>query len=36
MLPDSADSEAVILGPQGVLEGARPGSHVIAAPEDKE
>ena len=29
MLPDSADSEAVILGPQGVLEGARPGSHVI-------
>ncbi len=29
MLPDSADSEAVILGPQGVLEGAWPGSHVI-------
>ena len=29
MLPDSADSEAVILGPQGVLEGAKPGSHVI-------
>ena len=29
MLPDSADSEAVILGPNGVLEGARPGSHVI-------
>ena len=29
MLPDSADSEAVILGPNGVLEGARPDSHVI-------
>ena len=29
MLPDSADSEAVILGPNGVLEGARPSSHVI-------
>ena len=29
MLPDSADSEKVILGPGGVLEGARPGSVVI-------
>jgi 2-hydroxy-3-oxopropionate reductase len=29
MLPDSADSERVILGPDGVLEGARPGSVVI-------
>ena len=29
MLPDSADSEAAILGPDGVLEGARPGSIVI-------
>ena len=29
MLPDSADSEAVILGERGVLEGASPGSHVI-------
>ena len=29
MLPDSADSEAVILGPQGVLEGAKPGSQII-------
>ena len=29
MLPDSADSEAAILGPNGVLEGARPGSIVI-------
>ena len=26
MVPDSADSEAVILGPNGVLEGASPGS----------
>ncbi len=29
MLPDSADSERAILGPGGVLEGARPGSIVI-------
>ena len=29
MLPDSADSESVILGPGGVLEGARSGSIVI-------
>ena len=29
MLPDSADSERAILGPHGVLEGARPGSVVI-------
>ena len=29
MLPDSADSEKAILGPNGVLEGARPGSVVI-------
>jgi 2-hydroxy-3-oxopropionate reductase len=29
MLPDSADSEAAILGPDGVLAGARPGSIVI-------
>ena len=29
MLPDSADSEAAILGPDGVLEGANPGSVVI-------
>jgi len=29
MLPDSADSEKVILGSGGVLEGARPGSIVI-------
>ena len=29
MLPDSADSEIVILGPQGVLEGAKPGSRII-------
>ena len=29
MVPDSADSEAAILGPEGVLEGARPGSVVI-------
>ena len=29
MLPDSADSERVILGPDGVLAGARPGSVVI-------
>jgi 2-hydroxy-3-oxopropionate reductase len=29
MLPDSADSEKAILGPNGVLEGARPGSIVI-------
>lgn len=29
MLPDSADSERAILGPEGVLEGARPGSVVI-------
>ena len=29
MLPDSADSEAAILGPNGVLEGASPGSTVI-------
>ena len=29
MLPDSADSEAAILGPDGVLEGAKPGSIVI-------
>jgi 2-hydroxy-3-oxopropionate reductase len=29
MLPDSADSEKAILGPDGVLEGARPGSIVI-------
>jgi 2-hydroxy-3-oxopropionate reductase len=29
MLPDSADSERVILGPGGVLEGAKPGSLVI-------
>ena len=28
MLPDSADSESVILGPGGVLEGARSGSIV--------
>ena len=29
MLPDSPDSEAVILGPSGVLEGARQGTVVI-------
>lgn len=29
MLPDSADSEKAILGPDGVLEGARPGAIVI-------
>ena len=29
MVPDSADSEAAILGPQGVLEGTRSGSVVI-------
>ena len=29
MLPDSADSEAAILGPNGVLEGAQPGSTII-------
>lgn len=29
MVPDSADSEAAILGPNGVLEGARRGSVVI-------
>ena len=29
MLPDSEDSEKAILGPDGVLEGARPGSIVI-------
>lgn len=29
MLPDSADSEKAILGPGGVLEGARPGAIVI-------
>jgi len=29
MLPDSADSEAAILGPDGVLEGAQPGSVII-------
>ena len=29
MLPDSADSERAILGPQGVLEGAKSGSQII-------
>jgi len=29
MVPDSADSEKAILGPSGVLEGAKPGSVVI-------
>lgn len=29
MVPDSADSEKVILGPGGVLEGAKPGSVII-------
>jgi 2-hydroxy-3-oxopropionate reductase len=29
MVPDSAESEMAILGPDGVLEGARPGSIVI-------
>ncbi len=29
MLPDSADSERAILGPGGVLEGARPNSVII-------
>ena len=29
MLPDSADSEKVILGPDGVLEGAKGGSVII-------
>lgn len=29
MLPDSADSERAILGPDGVLEGAKPGSVII-------
>jgi 2-hydroxy-3-oxopropionate reductase len=29
MVPDSADSEAAILGPGGVLEGAKPGSVII-------
>ena len=29
MLPDSADSEKVILGPGGVLEGASPGKTII-------
>ena len=29
MLPDSADSERAILGPNGVLEGAHPGAIII-------
>ena len=29
MLPDSADSERAILGPDGVLDGAEPGSVII-------
>ena len=29
MLPDSVDSERAILGPDGVLEGARPGAIII-------
>jgi 2-hydroxy-3-oxopropionate reductase len=29
MLPDSADSDRAILGPGGVLEGARPGAIII-------
>ena len=29
MVPDSADSEAAIMGPNGVLEGASPGHVVI-------
>ena len=29
MLPDSADSERAILGPKGVLEGAKAGSQII-------
>ena len=29
MVPDSADSEAAILGPEGALEGAKPGSVII-------
>jgi len=29
MVPDSAESEAAILGPDGVLEGARPGSVIV-------
>ena len=29
MVPDSADSEAAILGPDGALEGAKPGSVII-------
>ena len=29
MLPDSADSERAILGPNGVLEGAKPGATII-------
>jgi len=29
MVPDSPDVEQVVLGPQGVIEGARPGSVVI-------
>ena len=29
MLPDSADSENVILGPDGILDGARQGSVII-------
>ncbi|GIX48274.1 MAG: tartronate semialdehyde reductase [Candidatus Tectimicrobiota bacterium] len=29
MLPDAPDVERVLLGPQGVIEGARPGSVVI-------
>ena len=29
MLPDSADSDAAILGPNGVLEGARAGSVIV-------
>ena len=29
MVPDSAESEIAILGPDGVLEGARPGSIVV-------
>ena len=29
MLPDSADSERAILGPEGVLEGAEAGSVII-------
>ncbi|HEV8440917.1 MAG TPA: NAD(P)-binding domain-containing protein [Methylomirabilota bacterium] len=29
MLPDSPDVEAVLLGPEGVIQGARPGTFVI-------